>query len=116
MQIESPAAVYGVHEIAAVDRIDVLFIGLRDLSFATGILAEFDHPEFGKAVRVTAEAAQQHGKTAGILLPAGHSVETYHALGFRFLVSGSDAMALNQGTRTLVQPLQEQIRKLSRVC
>jgi 2-dehydro-3-deoxyglucarate aldolase/4-hydroxy-2-oxoheptanedioate aldolase len=61
---------------------DILFIGPWDLSFAMGILADFDHPEFVKAVHSTAEAAQQHGKIAGILPPAGQPVErsSYQAL------------------------------------
>jgi 4-hydroxy-2-oxoheptanedioate aldolase len=113
VQIESPAALACVHDIAAVDGVDVLFIGPWDLSFAMGILAEFDHPEFVHAVCLTAEAAVQHGKTAGILLPAGHSVERYHSLGFRLLMSGSDASVLGQGARTLAQSLQEQVRTLS---
>ena len=110
VQIESPAALDSVHEIAAVDGVDILFVGPWDLSFAMGILADFDHPKFISAVRVTAEAALQHGKTAGLLLPAGHSVERYHSLGYRFLISGSDAMLLGQGARSLAKSLQEQIR------
>jgi 4-hydroxy-2-oxoheptanedioate aldolase len=112
VQIESPAALDCVQDIAAVDGVDVLFIGPSDLSLAMGILADFDHPEFVKAVRATAEAARQHGKTAGILLPAGHSVERYHSPGFRFLMSGSDAMLLGHGARSLAQSLQQQKRNL----
>jgi 4-hydroxy-2-oxoheptanedioate aldolase len=108
VQIESPAAVDCVDDIAAVDGLDIIFIGPWDLSFAMGILADFDHPEFVKAVHATAEAAEQHGKIAGILLPAGHPVERYHSLGFRFFVSGSDAMFVSQSARTLAQSLQEQ--------
>ena len=41
-QIESPEAVEAVEEIAAVDGVDVLFVGPSDLSFSMGIYREFE--------------------------------------------------------------------------
>jgi 4-hydroxy-2-oxoheptanedioate aldolase len=112
VQIESPAAVRAVDEIAAIDGVDLLFIGPWDLSFAMGILGDFEHGDFVQAVRSTAEAAKRHGKHTGLLLPAGHSVERYHSLGYRMIVSGSDAMLLNQAARAAARSLDEQRAEL----
>jgi 4-hydroxy-2-oxoheptanedioate aldolase len=113
IQIESLPALESVEGIAAVDGVDVLFIGPWDLSFGMGILGEFDRPEFTAAIRRTAEAASRHGKHTGILLPAGHDIAAYHHLGYRFIVSGADAILLNHAARALAQTLNEQRSALS---
>ena len=112
IQIESPAALEQVDQIAAVDGVDVLFIGPWDLSFAMGILGDFDRPEFRHALERTAAAASKYRKHAGILLPAGYTLETCHSLGYRFILSGADVMLLDQAARALVQSLQSQRAKL----
>ncbi|MEP7365629.1 MAG: aldolase/citrate lyase family protein [Acidobacteriota bacterium] len=108
IQIESETAVACVDEIAAVPGVDVLFLGPWDLSFGMGIMGEFDHPRFVSAVERTSAAAAAHGKVAGILLPANKNVAHYHALGYRFILSGADAIMLQQTARAAAKSLLEQ--------
>src|SRR3954449_1098857 len=49
-QIESPDAVEAVEEIAALEGIDVLFVGPSDLSYSMGIFREFENPAFRSAI------------------------------------------------------------------
>ncbi len=46
LQIETMAAVESADDIAAVDGVDVLFIGPADFTHAMGIFHSFDHPDF----------------------------------------------------------------------
>jgi len=108
IQIESEAAVACVEEIAAVPGVDILFLGPWDLSFGMGIMGEFDHPRFLAAVERTSAAAAAHGIAAGVLLPANKTVAHYHALGYRFILSGADAIMLQQAARTAAKSLLEQ--------
>ena len=108
IQIESEAAVACVEEIAAVPGVDILFLGPWDLSFGMGIMGEFDHPRFVAALERTAAAAAAQGIAAGILLPANKSVAHYHALGYRFILSGADAIMLQQTARAAAKSLLEQ--------
>jgi 2-keto-3-deoxy-L-rhamnonate aldolase RhmA len=89
-QIESPDAVEAVEEIAAVDGVDVLFVGPSDLSYSMGIFREFDHPEFRSAIERIVAAASAAGKTAGIFLTATDQVPRALADGFRMIGLGSD--------------------------
>ena len=50
VQIETPEAVSNVDEIAAVDGVDVLFVGPLDLSVSLGFPRQFDHPDFSAAL------------------------------------------------------------------
>jgi len=109
VQIESPTAVKNADAIAAVDGVDVLFIGPSDLSHSMGMLGNFEHPDFVSAVRQTAQAALSRRKHCGILLPSPADFKRYFDLGYRFVASGSDAVLLNNAARSLVQSLQKQL-------
>jgi 4-hydroxy-2-oxoheptanedioate aldolase len=107
VQIESPQAVSNAHAIAAVDGVDVLFVGPSDLSHSMGALGQFDRPEFLEAIRRTADAAKAHGKHSGLLLPSPADYGRYYEQGYRFIASGSDAVLLNNAARALVQSIRK---------
>ena len=58
-QIETPEAVANADAIAAVDGIDVLFVGPADLTYNLGIRDQLDHPLFVDAVQTVVAAAQR---------------------------------------------------------
>jgi 2-keto-3-deoxy-L-rhamnonate aldolase RhmA len=105
VQIESPEAVRNAEEIAAIDGVDVLFVGPTDLSHSMGMLNDFERPEFQAAVDKVAAAAARHGKWSGILLPAPTTLAAYRDKGYRFIASGSDAVLLNSAARNVVSIL-----------
>ncbi len=106
VQIETPEAVANVEAIAAVEGVDVLFIGPSDLSHSLGILGQFEDPRYREAVDRTAAAAARHAKASGILLPKPDDLEFYRQRGFTFLASGSDGVLLNNAARALVARLK----------
>jgi 2-keto-3-deoxy-L-rhamnonate aldolase RhmA len=89
-QIESPEAVESVEEIAAVDGVDVLFVGPSDLSYSMGIFREFDNPAFRSAIERVNEAARAAGKATGIFLTSVDDVPAAVADGFQKIAIGSD--------------------------
>ena len=89
-QIESPEAVENVEAIAALDGIDVLFVGPSDLSYSMGMFREFDRPEFRDAITRVNEAARAAGKATGIFLTDVAQVPAALADGFRMIALGSD--------------------------
>jgi 2-keto-3-deoxy-L-rhamnonate aldolase RhmA len=107
VQIESPLAVRHAESIAAVDGVDVLFIGPSDLSHSMGMFGQFDRPEFVDAIKTTASAAAKHGKFSGLLLPSPVDYGKYYDLGYRFIASGSDAVLLNNASRALVAGIRK---------
>jgi len=96
IQIETLGALEEVEEIAAIDGVDLLFVGPLDLSFALGVPRQFDHPLFVKALERVLSAATAYGKTAGILAANGATAKKYTAMGFRFLAISSDSVLLSQ--------------------
>ena len=97
VQIETLEALGQTDQIAAVEGIDVLFIGPADLSMELGIFGQFNDPRFTKAVEKTVNSARKFGKAAGILLPDISYFKSYHDMGMRFFGCGSDAMFVVDG-------------------
>ncbi|MBL7212976.1 MAG: 2-dehydro-3-deoxyglucarate aldolase [Desulfobacteraceae bacterium] len=101
VQIETEEGVKNSPEIAAVDGVDVLFIGPLDLSLSLGIAQQFDHPEFVDAMDRVVAACRKNGKAAGILVPTLDYLENWIAKGFTFLVVGSDGGIIAGGLRNM---------------
>ena len=102
IQIESPSAVEHAAEIAAIDGVDVLFVGPADLSHSMGIPGQFDDPQFVDALRQVVAAADGAGKAAGILLFNMVVLARHRELGFRFIGLGSDSSFVADGARAVL--------------
>ena len=96
VQIETRAGVENADAIAAVDGVDVLFVGPLDLSFNLGCPKQFDHPDLHAALDHVIQACRKHNKAAGIL-SSPQRVDGHQKQGFTFVAVGSDAGALREG-------------------
>ena len=94
VQIESAAAVSAADEIAAIDGVDVLFIGPRDLSHDLGVPGDTTAPAYVEALDRVRAAARAHGKASGMLVADGVAAAERLAQGWSFLAIGSDSTLL----------------------
>ena len=106
VQIETAEVLNHLDEVAAMDGIDVLFIGPSDLTMELGIFGQFDHPLFKDALRRTVDAAGKAGKATGILLFNPGDYNTYRDLGIRLIACGSDATFVSEGARNMAAKLK----------
>lgn len=105
-QIESAAGIRNVNEIAAIDGIDVLWIGHFDLTNSLGIPGQFDHPDFTAAVQTVLDACQRHGKIPGFMAGDVASGERLLDQGFRMLAYGGDLWLYQSAVRQGVTALK----------
>jgi 2-keto-3-deoxy-L-rhamnonate aldolase RhmA len=103
VQIETKEAVNRAEEIAAVEGVDVLFIGPLDLSVNLGRAGNYEHPEFSQAMDRVAAACRSHNKACGILVPNLEFLEAWIAKGFTFLVVGSDGGCVAGGLKSIAE-------------
>ncbi|HEY5550998.1 MAG TPA: aldolase/citrate lyase family protein [Opitutaceae bacterium] len=106
-QIETPTAVANIEEIAAVDGVDVLFVGPTDLTYNLGVPDQFDHPDYVAAQKRVAAAAKAAGKAAGILVLNPALVPATRDLGFTFIALGSDGGSVRSGLLSVVETLRK---------
>jgi 4-hydroxy-2-oxoheptanedioate aldolase len=102
VQIETEQAVQNSAAIAAVEGVDVLFVGPLDLSVNLGIAQQYQNPDFLAALDKVARACKGHGKAAGMLVPSLTYLEDIIARGFTFLVVGSDGGIMASGLKTIL--------------
>lgn len=104
-QIETAAGVESADAIAAVEGIDVLWIGHFDLSASLGIPGQFEHPAYLRAVDRVLDACQRHGKAPGIMAADAQAALPLMEQGFRAIACGGDLWIYGQA-------LSEQIQKI----
>jgi 2-keto-3-deoxy-L-rhamnonate aldolase RhmA len=107
VQIETEEAVENAEEIAAVDGVDVLFIGPLDLTVGLGIMKQFDHPKYRAAVEKIVSACRKAGKAPGIILVDVEVPEDTVADGFTFVGRGSDGSVLAAGLSEVIEPFDK---------
>jgi 2-keto-3-deoxy-L-rhamnonate aldolase RhmA len=99
VQIETASSLEHVDEIAAIDGVDVLFVGPTDLSHALGVPGALDDPTFRDALARVIAACSAAGKSPGILARRAEEARRYVEQGFRFVGVGSDGTFVLDGAR-----------------
>ncbi|KAL4955655.1 Phosphoenolpyruvate/pyruvate domain-containing protein [Aspergillus filifer] len=97
VQIESRKAVENVEEIAAVEGVDMLFIGPNDLASSMGYVA-FEHPgisEVQEAIETVRVAGKGKGKYVGHFALSAEEASKRWKQGFDFVNCGADVVALS---------------------
>ena len=106
-QIETERGLDQVEQIAAVDGIDVLWVGHFDLSNFMGIPGRFDDPRFDAAMRHVAAVARRHGKAAGFMATDAAWIERVRAMGYTMIAGGTDTGLLQDAYARLVAKIGE---------
>lgn len=101
-QIEDPEGVRNAGKIAAVEGIDILFVGPVDLRLALNHQHIDNAIGFDEALQQVAEAAKEYGKQAGILLRSLSDVNRIKQLGYSCIAVDSDLAILRKGYADII--------------
>ena len=102
-QIETKSGLKNVDSIAAVEGIDMLFVGPMDLWVSLGIARQLEHPDFKAACEKIVDAAKRHGKAAGALVIHGNKLADYFGKGFTFVGIRSDGSMIAAGMNAVLE-------------
>lgn len=105
-QIETERGLEQVDRIAAVDGVDVLWVGHFDLSNFMGIPGKFDDPRFDSAMRAVVDACRRHGKAAGFMATDRAWIERARAMGYTMIAGGTDTGLLELALRQMVGQIE----------
>ena len=101
-QIESAEAVRNIDAICAVDGIDMLLIGPRDLSASIGKLGRFNDPELLELLAFSEERILASGKLLASTLHQGKTCSQMFDAGYSVILAGKDVDFLLNGAKALV--------------
>jgi 4-hydroxy-2-oxoheptanedioate aldolase len=96
VQFESAAAVERAEEIASVEGVDMVLIGVNDLLADLGLAGQFEHPKVREAYQRTIAACRKFGKHVGVggLSTRPKLAAEFVAMGARMLSTGTDIQFL----------------------
>jgi 4-hydroxy-2-oxoheptanedioate aldolase len=92
VQFESAAALAKAEEIAAVEGIDMVLVGLNDLLADWGLPGDYDHPRVREVYAKTIALCRKHGKHCGVggLSTRPDLVAEFVKMGARYVSTGTD--------------------------
>ena len=110
VMLETPQSIEDAEKIAAVAGVDILHVGMQDLSMEYGIPAELGHAKLLAAVESVGRACRAHGKVLGLGgCYAPDLLARYLPLGVRFAVVTADLPLLIAGASQQA----DRVRKMS---
>ncbi len=100
--IEEKRAVEQIDQIAAVPGIDVVFIGVNDLSYSYGLRGRQDNPELQAGIRKVVEAAKKNNLPVGRPGGAG-DIPRLMKEGFSLFQASSELGLMAAGARPILE-------------
>ena len=114
IQLETPAAIEKLEEIASVDGVDAIFMGPGDLSSAMGVIGNVGHASVQGALQAAAERCRKISKPIGTVGPTPEMVQDFISWGYSFVAVASDmGMMMRQANQFFSALKPALARKLS---
>ncbi len=99
VQIEHVDAIEEIPHMAAVDGVDMIFIGPNDLAASMGHLENMDHPEVIAAIKRAEMLAQEAGVMLGTVLWSDRTYRSLDQAGYKLVVGACDVAMLANAAR-----------------
>ncbi len=109
-QIETVKGLDNVEQIAAVPEIDVLWIGLFDLTSSLGIPGQLQHPQTLAAIQRVLAASRAHNKIPAVLVTSVPEGLAQLQAGFRMVAYGGDLWIYQSALRKGLMALRDGIK------
>ena len=112
--IETAEGIENVEKIAAVDGVDVLWVGHADLTASMGIAGQYDHPDYHRALERVLKAGRKHKRGLGRMVTdiAGGIAEAKQ--GWDLICYHGDAWLLQVAIRQGIDGIRAGVRAKGR--
>ena len=107
-QIETEEAINNIEEIAAVDGVDMLFLGPSDVSASIGHMLDLENPKVTAQFERAERKMRKTNKLMGTVIRPGHTLNWTYERGYDFVISGGDARLLGVSAQAQVSGFREQ--------
>lgn len=97
VQVETAEGLANIDAIAAVDGVDVIFVGPGDLSVSIDAIGQAGADKLNEAIRTIIATTIRQGRTAGIFCASPQAINRWALTGASFFVLASDTMFLGAG-------------------
>ena len=106
-QIETEEAIDNIEEIAAVDGVDMLFLGPSDVSASIDHMLDMQEPKVIRLIQKAERKMRATGKLLGTVTRPGKSVNWTFERGYHMVIAGGDARLLQRAAATQVKEFHD---------
>jgi 4-hydroxy-2-oxoheptanedioate aldolase len=110
IQVETAEGLANIEAIAAVEGVDLIFIGPGDLSVSIDAMGPANAGKLNAAIETIASAARKAGKRVGIFRPSADDIGRWMQSGISFHILASDTMFLGASLAAGVAAARENAR------
>lgn len=103
IQVETAEGLGNIDAIAAVDGVDLIFIGPGDLSVSIDAMGPAKAERLNAAIETIASASRKTNRRAGIFRPSPDDIDRWAKSGITLFILASDTMFLGAGVAAGVQ-------------
>ena len=111
--IESERAVADLPRICAVPGLDVIYMGIYDLSLALGYNGDTKHPRVVEVVELAIHQIRASGKAAGMMVQSQRDIAKALTLGANFLVYSVDTFLVREAVTRAVMSFKYEQREFA---
>jgi 4-hydroxy-2-oxoheptanedioate aldolase len=111
INIEGAEAIKNIDSILEIKGLDIIFIGLYDISNYLGIPGEVNNIKVEKLLSDLTEKINNKNKIAGTITTNKHDIDKYLNMGIRYLVHLVDCEILKSGYNNYINYFNEQKSK-----
>lgn len=109
IHVEGEDAVNDIGSFLAVEGIDILFIGIYDLSKSMGLAGQVDHPDVFEKLSDSVRAIRDAGKVPGTIANSPEQMASVVDLGVRYLTYSVDCEMLGRSYRQAVEDFSAKV-------
>ncbi len=106
-QIETEEAIENIEEIAAVDGVDMLFLGPSDVSASVGHMLDLGHPAVTNMIERAERKMRKTNKLLGTVIRPGQTLNWTYERGYDFVIAASDAKLIGAGAQEQVSTFRD---------
>jgi len=111
--IESKTGLENIDEILQVPHVDIMFIGMFDLTVSIGQPAKYNHPDVVAAIERLIGAAKEHEKVIGMWAPRFELAQPWIKKGVRFFEGMGDVGFLAKGAMNFVKSFPDHAPRIA---
>ena len=109
--VENEESLSDLEQICLVETLDVIYIGVYDLSVSLGLEGNTLHPKIIQIIEESVKVITDSGKAAGLMCRNSGEIERALALGYTFLVYGVDSLLIHSAVTDVVESFENLVGK-----
>lgn len=106
VQVEGKQGVENVEQIAVVEGVDIVFVGVYDLSQSLGVVGQADHPSVVEALHGVVERCAKLGVAVGTFVESPQAVQKWRQVGVRYFGYSVDVGLFRDACEQTVRSIQ----------